>query len=70
MTETVTVGVTMTMKLMAPALNHGERVDLLAKLQKALPESAFKMLLSDTIKPSLPANDYAAVIGELMMRAA
>ncbi|WP_373503113.1 hypothetical protein [Aestuariivirga sp.] len=58
------------MALMAPALNHGERVELLAKLQKAMPEPVFRGLLSDTIKPSLPANDYAAVIGELMMRAA
>ncbi len=58
------------MALMAPALNHGERVDLLAKLQKALPEDVFKMLLTGTIKPALPANDYAAAVGELMLRAA
>jgi hypothetical protein len=58
------------MALMAPALNHGERVELLAKLQKAMPEPVFKGLLSDTIKPSLAANDYSAVIGELMLRAA
>lgn len=58
------------MKLMAPALNHGERVDLLAKLQKALPQQAFDGLLAHAIKPSLGSRDYAAAIGELMLRAA
>lgn len=58
------------MALMAPAMNHGERVELLAKLQKAMPEQAFRGLLSAAIKPALPANDYAAVVGELMLRAA
>ena len=58
------------MALMAPALNHCERVDLLARLQKAMPEPIFKGLLAETIKPALPANDYAAAIGELMLRAA
>jgi len=58
------------MALMAPAMNHGERVELLAKLQKAMPEQVFKGLLTAAIKPSLPSNDYAAVVGELMLRAA
>jgi hypothetical protein len=58
------------MALMVPALNHGERVELLAKLQGAMPEPVFGTLLTGTVKPSLPANDYAAVIGELMLRAA
>ena len=58
------------MALMAPALSHCERVDLLAKLQAVMPEAVFKTLLADTVKPSLPANDYAAAIGELMLRAA
>lgn len=58
------------MMLMAPALNHGERVDLLAKLQKAMPETAFNGLLSTAIKPALDGNDFSAVVGELMLRAA
>jgi hypothetical protein len=58
------------MSLMVPALNHGERVELLAKLRTAMPEQAFDGLLAGVIKPSIPANDYTAVIGELMLRAA
>ena len=58
------------MKLMAPALNHAERVELLAKMQQAMPEAAFKTLLAAAIRPSLAVNDYTAVVGELMLRAA
>jgi hypothetical protein len=58
------------MMLMAPALNHGERVELVAKLQKALPEPAFNGLLAGAIKPALDGKDYSAVVGELMLRAA
>jgi hypothetical protein len=58
------------MMLMAPALNHGERVDLVGRLQKAMPEQAFNGLLANAIKPSLDGADYSAVIGELMLRAA
>ena len=58
------------MMLMAPALNHGERVDLIAKLQKVMPEQAFNGLLSTAIKPALEGGDYRAVVGELMLRAA
>lgn len=58
------------MMLMAPALNHGERVDLVARLQKALPEQAFNGLLGTAIKPALDSRDYSAVVGELMLRAA
>ena len=58
------------MALMAPALNHAERVELLSKLQQAMPEPAFKGLLSGTIAPALGHREYSAVIGELMLRAA
>lgn len=58
------------MTLMVPAMNHGERVELLAKMQRALPEPVFKGLLIDTIKPSLAANDYAAMVGGLALKAA
>jgi hemerythrin-like domain-containing protein len=58
------------MTLMFPAMNHGERVEMAAKLQQAMPEPLFKGFLNDTIKPALSASDYAAVIGELMLRAA
>lgn len=61
---------TAVMMLMAPALNHAERVELIAKLQKAMPEPAFNGLLSAAIKPALEARDYSAVVGELMLRAA
>jgi len=58
------------MALMAPALNHGERVELFTKLQKAMPEQAFNGLLANAIKPALAASDFTAVIGEMMLRAA
>ena len=58
------------MVLMAPALNHGERVELIGKLQKVMPEQAFNGLLSNAIRPALEARDYSAMIGELMLRAA
>jgi len=58
------------MMLMAPALNHAERVELIAKLQKAMPEPAFNGMLSAAIKPALDARDYSAVVGELMLCAA
>lgn len=58
------------MALMVPALNHCERVELICKLQAAMPEPAFTGLLAGTIRPSLPPNDYAACIGEIMWRAA
>lgn len=61
---------TAVMMLMAPALNHAERVELIAKLQTAMPEPAFNGLLSAAIKPALEARDYSAVVGELMLRAA
>lgn len=54
------------MALMVPALNHGERVDLLSKLKKAMPEPVFNGLLSDTIRPSLPAKDYASCMDEVI----
>lgn len=58
------------MMLMAPALSHGERVDLVGKLRQALPAPAFDGLLANAIKPALDGADYSAVIGELMLRAA
>jgi len=58
------------MMLMAPALSHGERVELVGKLQKALPAPAFDGVLANAIKPALDGADYSAVIGELMLRAA
>lgn len=58
------------MALMAPALNHDERVELLAKMQQAMPEAIFQGVLASAIKPSLAVNDYAALMGELMLRAA
>lgn len=61
---------TAVMALMAPALNHGERVELIAKLQKVMPEQAFEGLLTTAIRPALAAPDYSAVVGELMLRAA
>ncbi len=58
------------MMLMAPALSHGERVELVAKLQKALPEQAFNGLLASAIKPALAPQDFTAIVGDLMLRAA
>jgi hemerythrin-like domain-containing protein len=59
-----------TMSLMIPALNHGERLEMLGKLRMALPKPAFDGVLAGTIKPALAANDYQALIGELQNRAA
>lgn len=58
------------MMLMAPALNHGERVEFVAKLQKAMPEQAFSGILANAIKPALETHEFSAVVGELMLRAA
>lgn len=58
------------MGLMVPAMNPGERVELMAKLQQAMPDMAFRSLLGDVVKPALAANDYAAMVGALMLRAA
>lgn len=58
------------MTLMVPALNHGERVELIGKLQQSMPEQAFRGLLDGVIRPALDGADYSAVIGELMLRAA
>ena len=58
------------MMLMAPALNHGERVELVGKLQGVLPEQAFNGLLATAIKPALDSKDYAAVVRDLTLRAA
>lgn len=58
------------MALVMPAINHFERVEMIAKLQKAMPEPVFDTLLYDTIRPSLGAADYAAAIGALMLRSA
>ena len=58
------------MTLMMPALNHGERVELVGAMQKMMPDEVFRGLLAEVIKPALPANDYSAMIGELMLRAA
>lgn len=58
------------MALMAPALNHCERVELLAKLRQSLPDTAFEGLLAGTIRPALAPADYTAVISEMMLHAA
>ena len=57
-------------RLMMPALSLPERVELLAKMQKAMPEPAFEGLLAEGVKPSLTASEYADVISTLMLREA
>jgi len=57
-------------KLMIPALNHSERVELLGKMRKAMPEAAFDGLLAEAVRPSLAAEDYIAVIDAVMLRTA
>ena len=47
------------MMLMVPALNHGERVELLAKLQKAMPEPAFNGLLTTPSSRRSTDKDYS-----------
>ena len=56
--------------LMMPALNHAERVEMLKKLKRDLPKTAFNRLLTGTVKPVLAAADYAAAMGALTPRAA
>jgi hypothetical protein len=58
------------LSLMMAALNQDERVEILAKLQKDLPELTFSGLLADAVKPALAANDFAAAMGALMLHAA
>ena len=57
-------------RLMMPALSHPERLDLLRKMQKAMPEAAFDALMAEAVKPSLAAADYAAVIDGILVRQA
>ena len=57
-------------KLMIPALNHHERIGLLGKMQKAMPEPAFNALLANAVEPSLTAEDYAAVVNGMTLRSA
>lgn len=57
-------------RLMMPALSHPERVGLLGKMQKALPEAAFDSLLAGAVRPSLPRDAYSAIITEMMLRQA
>lgn len=57
-------------RLMMPALSHPERVDLLSKMQKVMPDPVFRAVLADAVKPSLDAEEYSSVIGVLMLRTA
>jgi hypothetical protein len=57
-------------RLMMPALSHPERVALLTKMQGGMPAAAFQALLAESVKPSLPAEDYSAIIAEMMLRQA
>lgn len=57
-------------RLMMPALSHPERVGLLSKMQKAMPEAAFSGLLAGAVKPSLDPEAYAAIVAEMMLRQA
>ncbi len=56
--------------LLMPALNHAERVEMLKKLMRDLPKTAFNRLLTGTVKPVLAAADYAATMGALTPHAA
>ncbi len=58
------------LKLMIPAINHSERVDFIGKLKTAMPEPVFNAVLTETIRPSLPPEDYAACLGDLTRRTA
>jgi hypothetical protein len=53
------------LRLMAPAMNHGERVAFLAKLQAGMPPAAFETILADAVQPTLEQNDYSAVVAAL-----
>ena len=57
-------------KLMMPALNHAERVDLLGKMRDVMPEAVFNALLSEAVRPSLKTEDYSALIDEMTLRTA
>jgi hypothetical protein len=57
-------------RLMMPALNHPERVELLSNMKQVMPEPAFEALLAQAVRPSLDAAEYAAVAAALMLRQA
>ncbi|MCB1432736.1 MAG: hypothetical protein KDK75_09800 [Alphaproteobacteria bacterium] len=57
-------------RLMMPAINHPERVNLLRKMQQAMPDPAFKGLLADAVKPSLDPRDYADIMADMMLNQA
>lgn len=54
-------------RLMMPALNHPERMGLLRNMQQAMPEQAFSGLLSEAVKPSLSARDFADIMADMAL---
>ncbi len=56
--------------LSMPALSQVERVELLQKLQRELPDAAFDGLLTGTVRPALSSQDFAAAAGALTPSAA
>lgn len=54
-------------KLMLPALNHPERVELLSKMQQVMPPPVFTGLIADAVKPSLAPDDYRAIMSALSL---
>ena len=49
------------MRLMLPAMNHPERVEMLSGMRSAMPAMAFRQILEDAARPALAAADMAAV---------
>lgn len=58
------------LRLMMPAMNHGERVAMLASMHKAMPPQVFEGVLAEAVKPSLSATEYQAAVATLGLRQA
>lgn len=58
------------MKLMMPALNHPERVGMLAKLKSAMPPQVFDGVMMEGVQPSLEQADFEAAAAAIGLRLA
>jgi hypothetical protein len=61
---------TSAMKLMMPAMNPAERVEMLSKLKSVMPSQIFEAMLKGTIEPSLKQAEFAALAQAVGIRLA
>lgn len=58
------------LRLIIPAINHQERLAMLAGLKADVPPEVFSAILNDAVKPSLGADEYRALVAPLSLKAA